>query len=215
MLRTLTVAIAIPPSNGSSRRWCSRAWLARILRRFIADARPSHGLRRDPLSAFTTGNQLGDRGESAPLITSCCEHVTSWRPARRGVRRSIRVASRLCDRLIGIARRDNDRTPVIEGVVQRKQRRFVAAVNVARARKAGPHLVRQLTSEPERTGDVEELLQLCADVPEARRTAKGQAICPAQVIGGRNLDLSGSVDMCPPRRIRVDCFRRREFGYTT
>src|ERR687893_2221288 len=37
------------------RRWCSWAWLARILRRFIADARPSHGLRRDPLSAFTTG----------------------------------------------------------------------------------------------------------------------------------------------------------------
>ena len=165
--------------------------MARILRRFIADARPSHGLRRDPLSAFTTGNQLGDRGESAPLISSGCEHVTSWRPARRGVRCSIRVASRLRDRLIGIARRDNDRTPVIERVVKRKQRRFVAAVNVARARKAGRDLVRQLTSEPERTGDVEEeLLQLCADVPEARRTLKGQSICPAQVIGGRNLRCS-------------------------
>jgi hypothetical protein len=88
-------------------------------------------------------------------------------------------------------------------------------VVVARARKAGRDLVRQLTSGPERTGAVEELLELCADVPEARRTAKGQSICPAHVIGGRNLDVSGDVDMCPPRRIRVDCFRRREFGHTT
>jgi hypothetical protein len=35
-----------------------------------------------------------------------------------------------------------------------------------------------------------------------------------QVIGGRNVD-AGGIDMCPPRRIRVDSFRRREFGDTT
>ncbi len=34
-------------------------------------------------------------------------------------------------------------------------------------------------------------------------------------MAGRNLDVSGGIDMRPPRQIRVDCCRRREFGYTT
>jgi hypothetical protein len=45
----------------------------------------AHGLRREPLYAITTDDQLGDRGDSAPLITSGGEHVTSGWPAQRGV----------------------------------------------------------------------------------------------------------------------------------
>src|SRR4029450_3256446 len=96
------------------------------------------------------------------------------------------VASRLRDRLIGVAGRDEDRAPVMERVVEREQRRFVAAVAVASAREAGRDLVGQLTGGPERAGAVEELLELCADVPEARRTAERQAVCPAHGVGGGN-----------------------------
>ena len=42
-------------------------------------------------------------------------------------------------------------------------------MQVGRARKTGCDLVRQLAGKPERTGAVEKLLQLGADVPEARR----------------------------------------------
>jgi hypothetical protein len=45
--------------------------------------------------------------------------------------------------------------------------------------------------------------------------SRARSACPAHVIDGRNLDVSGGVDMCAPRRDRVDCFRRREFGETT
>jgi hypothetical protein len=102
---------------------------------------------------------------------------------------------------------------VVEGVVEGEQGRLVAAVAVARAREAGRDLVGQLAREPQRTGGVEELLELCADVPEARRAAEGQRVRPADVIEGRDLDVGGGVGMCPPRRVRVDRLGRRELGH--
>jgi hypothetical protein len=80
-------------------------------------------------------------------------------------------------------------------------------VNVARARKAGRDLVRKLTSGPERTGAVEELLELCADIPEPRWAPKRQRIRPADVIVGRDSDVGGGVDMRLPLWTRSDRFR--------
>ena len=88
-------------------------------------------------------------------------------------------------------------------------------MHVGRARKAGRDLVRQLTGEPERTGAVEELLQLCVDVPEARRTAKASPSAQRMSSLVATLDCCRGLDVCPPRRVRIDCFRRRELGNTT
>lgn len=80
----------------------------------------------------------------------------------------------------------------MERVVEREQRRLVAAVFVACAGEPGGDLVRRLTRGPERTGAVEELLQLGAYAPEARGTAEGHSIRPAQVIDRGDLDVGVS-----------------------
>src|SRR5436305_7795141 len=93
--------------------------------------------------------------------------LTYARAAR--VRRTVWVATaveHLGDR---VPERQHERAPVVEGVVERKDRRFLAAVISLRGREGSNHLVDQLSLLPQLPGLVEKHLQLRCHIAESCR----------------------------------------------
>jgi len=103
---------------------------------------------------------------------------------------------------------------VVEDVVQRQDRGFLAAVRVLRRREAGDRLLVEHACPPLATGPVEELLQLSRREPESGRTAERIGVRPFEVVEGCLGDPElGRIDIAAPRGIRVDRLLPCQLGY--
>ena len=80
---------------------------------------------------------------------------------------AVGIATRRKYGLIRIAGRDEDRAPVVQHVVHRKQRGLLPAVGIVGAGEAGGHLVGQHALHPQAEGGVDVLLELRGDIAEA------------------------------------------------
>jgi hypothetical protein len=99
-------------------------------------------------------------------------------------RGAVGVAAGGEDLVHGVAERQDQHPPVIKGVVEREDRRFLAAVWRVRGGEAGRDLVGEFSLLPEASGLVDELLELGGDVSEARWCAEGNAVGPFEVVEG-------------------------------
>ena len=124
-------------------------------------ARPGRGRRRARLG--------GDRPACA---------CRSCRTRRRGCRPTRTPRDR-------VAERDDDHAPVVEGVVERQDRRLLTAVLGLRRGEGRRQLVGELALLPQVAGLVDELLELRRHVAEARGRAESDAVGPLEVVQRR------------------------------
>ncbi|GFJ76236.1 hypothetical protein Phou_004160 [Phytohabitans houttuyneae] len=101
-----------------------------------------------------------------------------------------------------------------EEVVQRDQRRLLAAVPVDAGRERGGRLVGEHAIEPQPAGLVEKLLELRGDHAEPGRRTEREGVRPGKVVQLRlRYRVMGLVDVRAPVRVGVDGGVRRQLGH--
>jgi hypothetical protein len=130
------------------------------------------------------GEKLRGHFGHAPSLKACGGErrlVGLERAVIAGERDAVRIAGLELNR-VGVARPDDDGAPVIEGRVERENRRLVPAVQRRGARERGGDLIDQRARGPERTRRVEKLLELRRRQSVARRRAEDDGIRPTEVV---------------------------------
>ena len=146
----------------------------------------------------------GNPGESRPLVSRCRQHRVEVRGAAAGdVGRAVGVAPGGRDAVVGVPRRYQHGSPVVEDVGQAEQGGLDAAVGVVRRPEDGRRLVGQRPLGPQPAGGVDELLELRGGGPEARGRPEGKAVRPAQVVQRRDGHVRCRVGMGSPRGVGV------------
>ena len=128
------------------------------------------------------------------------------------VRRAVGIAAAVEDLVHGVPERQHDGAPVVQGVVEREDRRLLTAVLGHRRREGRRDLVDECSSLPELAREVEEDLQLRRDVAEASRRSEGDAVRPLEVLErGFRLVLELGA-MTTPVLLEGDRHLGRQFG---
>ena len=140
-----------------------------------------HAAQPSPVSRRVTSRTRSTRWSRA---ASCDVAERDVAVGAGAVRDAVRVAVLELHR-VGVAGRHQDPAEVVDRVVERQQRRLLAAVVGLRGGEPGVHLVGELALAPLRSEGVEVLLELAGDVAEAGRRAEQHGVGPHDVVRRR------------------------------
>ena len=169
--RSAAVAATCDGSAGESYDVVVKTAVGQLSAVLPAGSRPVS--RADADRSRDTGQPGSLRPGDEPRVFVGPVHAVTAR--ERG---AVRTPAAVEDLVDGVAEREHDCAPVVQRVVEGEDRRLLAAVAGLRGGERGRDLIDQLPLLPELTGEVEEYLQLCGDVPESRRRAESRTRRP-------------------------------------
>src|SRR6266545_3688898 len=168
----------------ANRREAAGSGAPDVERALVTSSTDHCGVAREPLALIA--------GESQRLLVWPGHQVSA---DERG---PVRVAARGEHLLHCIAERKHHHAPVVEGVVERQDRRLLPSVSRLRGGKAGRDLVRELAFLPEPPRLIDVLLELGGDVAEAGGRSEGDPVCPLEIGEGRHRLLADDGPVAAP-----------------
>src|SRR5215469_3434102 len=122
----------------------------------------------------------------------------------RGVARTVRVTAGSKDALIRVSERNDDRSPMVEDVVECKDRALLSAVRIHGSGERGRRLICERTFLPDSARRIDELLELCRGHAKPCRRSKSESIGPLEVLERRFLDVLRGHAVVVPTLLRRD-----------